>query len=230
MNGSISISICVPALNEESTIRLVVEDLRLTLSPYLKELEIIIVDDGSSDSTPRLIETLRREGRKIKVIYHKKNEGIGVCYRDALTIASGEYFTWFPADNENLSEELLRCLPYLRYNSAVTTHHRGNDPRPVFRRLLSYIYVWILNKYFNLNLKYYNGLTLFPVRVLRSFPLISRGFVFTAETLIRAIKYGCEVKELSFPLQSRKYGKSKSLTFTSFYQVLKDMIYLFSVK
>ena len=62
MNGSISISICVPALNEESTIRLVVEDLRLTLSPYLKELEIIIVDDGSSDSTPRLIETLRREG------------------------------------------------------------------------------------------------------------------------------------------------------------------------
>ena len=53
MNGSISISICVPALNEESTIRLVVEDLRLTLSPYLKELEIIIVDVGSSDSTPR---------------------------------------------------------------------------------------------------------------------------------------------------------------------------------
>ena len=48
----ISLSVCVPAFNEENTLKEAVEDLILTLLQKIKELEIVIVDDASTDSTP----------------------------------------------------------------------------------------------------------------------------------------------------------------------------------
>lgn len=134
----------------------------------------------------------------------KKNLGIGSCYRDALKNAQGDYFTWFPGDYENSAEEFIQCLPYLSKDTIVTCHHLGYDNRLFIRRFLSCSYTWILNKYFHLHLKYYNGLTIFPSSKLRSFPLISNGFAFSAESMIRAVQCGCHVVELSTPLKTRK--------------------------
>jgi len=230
MSRPLSFSICVPAFNEESNLKETVEDLISILSPFLQKLEVIIVDDGSTDSTPRLAEQLAREYCQVKAIHHKKNLGIGVCYRDALAIAEGNYYTWFPADYENSAEEFIQCLPYLSQETIVTCHHQEQDPRPVLRRWISHSYTWILNKYFHLNLKYYNGLTIFPVSILRSIPLTADGFVFSAESLICAIQRGYEILELSAPLRKRTFGRSKTLTFVSICQILTNLFHIFKLK
>jgi len=130
-----SISICVPVLNEEKTLKQAVEDLISTLSPHIRFLEVIIVNDGSLDSTDLLAQGLAREYPQVKIIHHLKNLGIGVCYRDALAIAGGDYFSWFPADLENSADEFISCLPYLdKEANIITCYHCGQDPRPVMRR------------------------------------------------------------------------------------------------
>lgn len=223
MENNINISICVPAFNEERSLEGSVEDLLTTLSPVVRWLEIIIVNDGSTDTTPRIAEQLANRYRQIKVIHHKKNAGIGVCYRDALAVAAGEYFTWFPSDHENAAVEFIQCLPYLKEKTVVTCNHRGLDPRPALRRWISCSYAFILNKYFHLDLKFYNGLTIYPVALLRTLPLVAKGFAFLAETLIRAIQSGYQVVELPSPLNNRIGGKSKSLTLASACQMLADL-------
>ncbi len=231
MTGYPSISICVPALNEEKSLRQAVEDLISTLSAHIHSLEIIIVDDGSTDSTPHLAEQLAREYTQVKVIHHSKNLGIGVCYRDALAIAKSDYFSWFPADYENSAEEFIRCLPYLdKEDTVLTCYHRGQDPRPIMRRLISYLYTWTLNKYFNLNLRYYNGLTIFPTSLLRAIPLVANGFVFSSESIVYAVKCGYRIIELSVPLRKRNIGKSKAFTFVSIYQALIDLFRIVRIK
>lgn len=228
MKQIVRISICVPAFNEEKSLRKAVEDLFSTLRASLQELEVIIVNDGSTDGTSRLAEHLAKEHSQVKVIHHLTNLGIGSCYRDVLAVATGNFFTWFPADHENSAEEFIQCLPYLRSDSIVTCYHCGQDPRSVFRRWISYGYSRILNKFFHLNLKYYNGLTIFPTSALRSFPLVANGFIFSAETLIYAVKYGCRIVQLPAPLRKRISGKSKLVTFVSFYQILNDIFRIFS--
>ncbi len=227
VKNKFNISICVPAFNEEVSLRGAVEDLLTTLSPIVNELEVIIVNDGSTDSTLHLAGQLSREYDKIKVIDHKRKLGIGFCYRDALAIAKGDYFTWFPSDQENSAEEFIQCFSYLGNRKIVTCHHRGRDPRSAIRLKLSWGYTWILNKCFHLDLKYYNGLTIFPVSLLRSIPLVANGFAFPAESLIRAIQSGYQVVELSSPLRKGTSGKSSSLSFSSFLQIVIDIFHIF---
>ncbi|MCX5694575.1 MAG: glycosyltransferase family 2 protein [Candidatus Omnitrophica bacterium] len=224
--GKYNISICIPALNEQNTLKEAVEDLLKTLALYAQKLDIIIVDDGSSDSTPQVAEQLAKQYHQVRVIHHPKKMGIGSCYRDALAFAQGDYFTWFPGDHENSAEEFILCMPYLTNDTVVTCYHLGQDPRSSFRHFLSQNYTWFLNKIFRLNLKYYNGLTVFPTSILRSLNLVTDGFMFTAENLIKAIKRGYKVVELSAPLRSRICGKSNALTFSSAAQMAKDIFKL----
>jgi len=220
----ISISICVPAFNEEKTLAAAVEDLISTLSLLVRELEVIIVNDGSSDSTSTIAEDLASKNPQIKVINHKNNLGVGFAFRGALAKAKCQFFSWFPGDHENSAQEFVQCLDYLSKDTLVTTHHQGYDNRSFMRRLISGAYTWILNKYFDLNLKYYNGLTIFPTEVLRSFPLVSNGFFFTAESMIKAAKEGYKVIELSAPLKKRNWGKSKALTPLSMIRLSRSFI------
>jgi len=227
---NISISVCVPAFNEEGSLRAAVEDLLTTLSTAVQKLEIIIVNDGSTDFTPRLAEQLARIYYQVKVIHHKINLGIGVCYRDALLVAGGEYFTWFPGDHENSAEEFVQCLPYLGDGTVVTCYHQGQDSRTVLRRWLSRSYTRILNKYLHFNLKYYNGLTIFPTSILRSMPLVADGFGFPAESLVRAIQRGCPILELLAPLNKRRWGKSKAFSLLSLSRTARDIFKFFTTR
>jgi glycosyltransferase involved in cell wall biosynthesis len=223
MVENLSISICVPAFNEEKSLHETVEELIKSLSSHVHQLEIIVVNDGSSDRTPEVAQRLVKDCPQVKVLHHKNNLGIGSSYRDALAIARGDYFTWFPADLENSAEQFIKSLPYLAKDTIITYHHIGFDRRTALRRMISRVYTWILNKYFKLNLKYYNGLTVFPASVLRSVPLAANRYIFFAETVIRAIQSGCKVVEFSVPLRKRKNGKSKVFSFSSLVGIIQDL-------
>ncbi len=218
-----SLSVCVPAFNEENTLVSAVKDLIGTLSSKVKELEIIIVDDGSIDSTYQLAVKLAEEYSEVKVLHHEKNRGLGASYRDALKEAKGDYFTWFPGDHENSAVQFIQYFPYLEKNTVVTSNHLGYDQRSFFRHIISRSYTWIFNFCFHLNLKYYNGLSIFPTVVLRSFPIVSEGFSLPAESMIKAMKKDCRVVELTVPLSKRNWGKSKALTLVSIMRMSKDL-------
>jgi len=224
MKELLSLSICVPAFNEEKNIKPAVEDLLSVLPGMLKKLEIIIVDDASTDSTPQLAAQLAKEHAEVKVIRHHKNSGIGACYRDALAVATGDYYTWFPADHENSSDEFVQCLPFLSQDTIVICHHQGLDPRSIMRRMISRTYTRVLNRLFHLNLKYYNGLTIFPAAALRSFSLAADGFFFLAESLIKADRRGYRIVELAAALKKRNYGKSKALSLFAIKQMSCDIL------
>lgn len=223
----ITFSICVPAFNEQNNIKSAIDDLILNLENKVKKLEIIIVEDGSTDSTLDQIKILADKYYQVKYITHKNNQGVGSSYRDALGVSQGDYFTWFPSDHENSAQELVDCLPYLNKKSIVTSNHYGHDPRSRFRRLISSCYTWMFNKCLGMDLKYYNGLTVIPTYILKKGNLVSEGFSFGVETIICAVQAGCQVVELTVPLRGRSTGSSKAISFSSFWKMGKDIIRIF---
>ena len=99
------ISVIIPAYNAETTLRTAVESI---LSQQVPELEIIIVNDGSTDGTDRLCHALASEYPCIHVIT-QKNAGICAARNRGMEAASGEYIT-FCDDDDLFWQGALRLL------------------------------------------------------------------------------------------------------------------------
>ncbi|MFC1452611.1 glycosyltransferase family 2 protein [Verrucomicrobiota bacterium] len=219
----LNLSVAVPALNEEAALKSAVEDLLHELRPEVESLDIIVVDDGSTDRTGEIADALAAQHTEVRVLHHEANRGIGAAYRAALAAAKGDYFVDFRGDHENAAAEIAQTVRHARPGAMVTTHHLSSDPRPWFRKLISRTYTGLLCVLFRRKVGYFNGLTLYPTGVLREFPPVSDGFLYSAETLIRALRRGLELVELEYPLRRRETGSSSALRMSSIRQALRDI-------
>lgn len=84
------VSIIVPVYNVEQYIEQCIQSLR---AQSLHDIEIILVDDGSSDNSPMLCDKYTRIDKRIKVI-HKQNSGLGLACNSGIEVASGEYIAF----------------------------------------------------------------------------------------------------------------------------------------
>ncbi|HOU36653.1 MAG TPA: glycosyltransferase, partial [Candidatus Omnitrophota bacterium] len=69
------VSVCVPAYNEQATLRVSIDGLIEALSGKIAGFEVIIVNDGSSDATGDIADELEKKYRQIRVIHHRANKG-----------------------------------------------------------------------------------------------------------------------------------------------------------
>jgi len=213
------ISFIIPALNEEQNLEDAVRDIELHLSPFIKRSEIIVVDDGSTDRTREIAERLHKEGRVHHVIHHIRPYGIGFSYRDGVLLASGDYVVMIPGDNEIIAEELQKALPYLGQYDFVIPYTENTKVRDMFRRFLSRTYNWIIKLFFLVNIKYSNGAVVYRREIFDHLNIVTDGFTFQAEIIIKAIRLGYSYKEVGVNIRPRPYGKSKAVRLINFYNV-----------
>lgn len=89
------VSIIVPVYNVENYLEFCVNSL---IRQTLKNIEIILVDDGSPDKSPKICDNFIQKDSRIKVI-HKRNEGLGMARNSGLKIASGKYVMFIDSDD-----------------------------------------------------------------------------------------------------------------------------------
>lgn len=89
------VSIIVPVYNVEKYLDRCMQTL---LNQILKDIEIIMVDDGSSDNSPLMCDIYAQNDVRVKVV-HKKNEGLGYARNTGLKMATGEYVAFIDSDD-----------------------------------------------------------------------------------------------------------------------------------
>ena len=99
------VSIIVPVYNVEKYIRRCIDSLK---NQTLEDIEIILVDDSSTDSSLEICKKAAEEDSRIKVI-HKVNEGAGLARNAALEIAEGEYIGFADSD-DYIDKEMYKTL------------------------------------------------------------------------------------------------------------------------
>src|SRR5437773_1698203 len=108
MNKSL-VSIVVPAINEEKRIRAAIMSImQAAKSVGDCPLDIIIVNDGSSDGTAEEIRKLENDFSQIRSIHHAVNRGMGQGLIDAIAVAKGAKICLFPGDNGTSSYSIKR--------------------------------------------------------------------------------------------------------------------------
>ena len=224
---NISLTVIVPGLNEEENIRLAVKELIDALGVIVVDWELILINDGSTDRTGEIADDLASFDRRIRVIHQERPMGIGYSFQDGIKASSKSVVTWLPADGENDPRELLKYLPLIEHVDIVIPFVINKRIRPLYRRILSAIYLAIINLSFGTRFNYTNGNIIYRKSVFESVHPRYNGFLVHAECLVRAIKAGYTFAEVPVTIKKRHEGDSKALLLNSFFCVCLEYIGLF---
>ncbi|MBN2120916.1 MAG: glycosyltransferase family 2 protein [Candidatus Omnitrophica bacterium] len=219
-----SISVIMPALNEECNLRPAVELVKEVINKKFNEYEIIIVNDGSTDKTPLEAEALAKETNNIYVIHHSKPQGLGAAYKRGLAVAKMNYYLMISADNEATKEQIENIISQRGKADMIIPYTINSWIRPLGRKILSRTFVFMLNCLFGLGLKYYNGAVLHKRRILNSIHINTDSFFYQAEALIKLINSGHSFLEVGIEIKKRGPGGSKALRLSNIAKTLKALI------
>lgn len=190
----------MPAYNEADCIERSIADAKKQFEAISKDYEIILVDDGSSDGTRKIVEEL--EDRKFKIVGYDKNQGKGHAIKIGLYHATGQFAFLVDSDSEIHAKELLSYIEALETADFVIgskRHPLSTVRTPTMRRFLSLGFNVLERLLTGVNatdtqagLKAAKSTALYQV-----LPLLSvKRYAFDAELLAVASLFDFKIKEL----------------------------------
>ena len=210
------LSVLMPVYNEEDT---VIEIVHAVLAVPIN-LELIVVDDGSTDRTRARLHALEAEhNQKLKIVYAPQNAGKGAAIRAALSHASGDVVVIQDADCEYDPQDFLPMLELITRGAAVVygsrlspeavkLNHEVRDKFYYARRLLPFL----------TNLLFGTALTdeatcykMFRRTVLNSVSLTCERFDFCPEVTAKVIKRGYKIYETPIHYAARTAAEGKKI-------------------
>ena len=96
MNFKPKVSLIIPVFNGEKHLSKAIES---SINQSLEDIEVIIIDDGSTDKTPLILDDFKRKDSRIKVYTQEKNKGLGPTRNFGIEKATGEYLSFLDADD-----------------------------------------------------------------------------------------------------------------------------------
>ncbi len=134
MANNPSVSVIVPVYNVEQYIKICVDSI---LNQTFQDFEIILVDDATPDNSFKICQKLYGQNKKVRMIRHKKNFGIGPARNIGLKNARGKYIYFVDSDDFILSEALEKFYNAAEKNNAQVVHAAGryellqDEPEPI---------------------------------------------------------------------------------------------------
>jgi dolichol-phosphate mannosyltransferase len=222
MKSQKSITVVVPALNEEKNIEAAIETVRTSVTKYFDDIEILLFDDGSTDRTGAIADRLAAEDSRIRVIHHEKSKNLGGVYKSAIRMATKDLLIMIPGDNENPPDAIEPILKEAGEADIIVPYTANQEVRPFVRRVLSQGFVTLLNLGAGCRLRYYNGTVLHQVDLLRKIQIETDSFGYQAEALVKLLRMKQSFKEVPIRIAPAQAGrKSRALSIKNFVTVGK---------
>lgn len=218
-----SVTVVVPALNEEDNLRPAVEAVLKEFGPLASELEVLVFDDASTDRTGTIADALAAEDARVRAVHNRGRLNIGGIYKAGLARAHGDYYVLVPGDNETRVDEIVRGARYLDRADVVVFHVTNSGVRTWDRRLLSWLYVRCVNTLFGTRFLYTNGTNIFRTEVVRRLPILTNGFSYQTEAVVKAAWSGVDFVQVGMELKPRDFGTSKALTWRNLEAVVGSL-------
>jgi glycosyltransferase involved in cell wall biosynthesis len=216
-----SLTVVVPTYNEFDTIAVIIE--RLVQIPHL--LEIIVVNDGSTDGTGETLDKLSLEYSQLCVMHHPKNKGKTAALKTGFLAAKGEIILIQDADLEYDPQEIAAVIDPILNGQADVVYGSRFLVRKAARVLYFYHYLankfltFLMNLFTNMNMTDINTCyKAFKSEIIKNMIITSSGFGFDTEVTAKIAKLRCRVFEVPISYYGRTYEEGKKIG-------LKDGIY-----
>ena len=209
-----SVSVVIPCYNEVNTIEKILAAVRAS---DVKDLEIVVVDDFSTDGTRDKLRDMS-QGQRLKILYHERNQGKGAALRTGFHAATRDIVVVQDADLEYDPRDYPRLIaPILEGKADVVFGSRfaGGQSHRV-------LYFWhsVANKFLTIFSNMFTNLNLtdmetcykaFRREVIQAIDLKENRFGFEPEVTAKVSRMGCRIYEVGISYSGRTYAEGKKI-------------------
>ena len=226
------LSLVIPCFNEEDVIRNTAVRLVQSFRDKQIDLELVLIDNGSTDNTGKILDEMIAEGLPIVKARIEVNQGYGNGILRGLPFCRGEYIGLTCADGQVEEKDVVRIyeIAASATKPKLVKVRRRFRMDGLMRKVISVIYNLIANIFFaGLRSIDINGNPkILPREYLERMDLRSRDWFLDAEVMIKAKRLGLEVYELNVMAQMREGGESNVRASTIWEFVLNLLKYSFT--
>ncbi len=223
MKKDISLSVVLPAYNESENIEKTVTHAVSYLKGTFRDYEVIVVNDGSIDGTPEIVERLATSNPRIILVNHPKNLGYGSALRSGFERASLDYIFLMDSDGQFDISDIDRFIPFLE-SYDVVVGYREKRADPFIRSLNARLYHLFIRLLFGLKLRDIDcAFKMFPRSVYRAVrPIESGGALFSAEFLVKLRQKGFTIREVPVRHFPRRFGRQTGANLKVIIRMFKE--------
>src|SRR6185503_5908723 len=198
------VSVLVPAKDEADNLAEFVRLTREALLPLPYACELVIVNDGSQDGTPQLLEELKAKHPFLRVVTHRTQRGIADALRSASDVARGRVLVFYPADLQYLPADIPSLVaPILAGQADIVT---GTKQGQYEKRFVSSVYNGLSRWLFGVRVNDLNSVKAYRREVMESQPTRPDWHRFM---VVIAASQGFRLAQQPVPLYPRRAGSSK---------------------
>jgi glycosyltransferase involved in cell wall biosynthesis len=203
-----SLSLVLPAYNEEANLDAVVRDALTVLPAFADRFEIIVVDDGSRDRTGAVATRLAADDRRVRLISHERNRGYGAALTTGFRASSGDFVMFMDADRQFDIRDIRYLVP-LAGEYDIVAGFRMERSDPIHRRIFAEAFNVAVRVLFGVHLRDIDcAFKLFRGDLLRSLPLAAPGALINTEIQAKARRHGARLQQVGVHHYPRVAGEA----------------------
>jgi glycosyltransferase involved in cell wall biosynthesis len=219
-----SISVFFPFHNEQENVRQVYESARTVLNATGLDYEIILVDDGSMDETPKIADAIAAADGRVKVVHHPVKSGYGAALQSGFRTATKGLVFYTDGDGQFDLNELPPLLLMMKQYDIVSCY-RINRKENLRRRANAWLWTWLICTLFGLKVRDMNGaFKLYKRKIFDVIKMESKGSLLNSEILARAKRKGFTMTQVGvhhYPRAAGKAGPKTKVIFKAFWELGK---------
>ena len=202
--SAVDVSVLIPAKDEAENLPLLLQLCAEAFRGRPESYEVIVVDDGSTDATERVLTELSAKYSFLRTVRHRTQRGIADALRSGYLAARSDVLVFFPADLQFKPEDIPRLVaPILAGESDMVTGFKQGDYEKAF---VSRIYNGLSRMLFHIPVRDLNNVKAYRREVMADQPVRPDWHRYM---IVLAAAQGYSVTEIPVPLYPRNAGKSK---------------------
>lgn len=221
-----SLSLVLPAYNEEENIRIVVEQALSVLPTYVDTFEVIPVNDGSSDATGAILDDLAREDDRVRPVSYRVNKGYGGAVASGFDATRYDYVMFMDADRQFDINDIEMLAPFVgRFDIVAGFRMERSDP--LHRRINAEIFNVAVRILFGVHLRDLDcAFKILRGDQLRSLDLISEGALINCEMQAKLRRQGATLVQVGVHHYPRVAGSSTGGNLKVILRAMRDILIL----
>jgi glycosyltransferase involved in cell wall biosynthesis len=221
-----TLTVIFPAFNEEQNIGLTVQSACETLQQLASQWEIIIVNDGSSDSTCKVCDQLVNAQPHVRVIHHLTNRGYGAALKSGVSAARHELIFFTDSDGQFTLTELPKFIEYAKQFDIVAGY-RGKRNDPPHRLVNALGWNLLVRVVLGIHIRDIDcAYKLFRREVFERIQIRSVGAMVNTEIMAQAMKFGMRLKEVEVSHFPRRFGRPTGANIKVIFKAFRELFKL----
>ncbi len=223
---NVSISVFFPCYNEQDNITRVVEQALTVLEKLNADFEIIIVNDGSSDSTGQIADEIAGQKDRVKVVHHRTNLGYGAALQSGFKAATKELVFYTDGDGQFDINEMPSLLGLMEQYDIVSCY-RLNRQDNLIRKINGWCWTKLVCLLFDIKVRDIDcAFKLYKREIFDNIKLLSTGALIDAEILARAVRKGYRITQKGIHHYPRTAGAQTGANFRVIFRAFKELLKL----